>query len=288
MGDLLFGQQGAKQLGLLNAGGTHQGRSAGAVDLGGLVGDGLPFGGFGLIHLIGPVAAGAGPVGGHDRDLQLVGLLEFHLFRFGGASHARQARVEQEEVLVGDRCQGLGFRLDLQALLGFHRLVQAIAPAAARHHPTGEFIHDHRVATPNDVVDVFCEQFLGLEGVVDEVGPGVLRVEQILHPQQLLRLGVALVGERDVALLLVHLVIAFRVNAVLAHLDGALQLGGHLSRPAILLLGPLDLARDDQGGAGLVHQDRVHLVDHAVVEIALHHLGQVAGHVVAQVIEAQL
>ena len=47
------------------------------------------------------------------------------------------------------------------------------------------------------------------------------------------------------------------------------------------------LAADDQRRARLVDQDGVHLVDDGVVERALHALGQLVHHVVAQVVEAE-
>src|SRR3712207_1863762 len=45
---------------------------------------------------------------------------------------------------------------------------------------------------------------------------------------------------------------------------------------------------DDQRGAGLVDEDRVDLVDDGEVVPALHQVGVVPGHVVAQVVEAEL
>ena len=102
VGDLLLRQQGAEQLGFLHAGGAHQHRPAALVDFGGFERHGAPLGRFSFVYLIGPVRAGAAAVGGHDCDFEFIGFLEFHLFCFGGAGHAGQARVEQEEVLVGD------------------------------------------------------------------------------------------------------------------------------------------------------------------------------------------
>ena len=147
------------------------------MHLGRFVGHRPPLAGFALVHLISPVLPGPGAVGGHDGDLELVGLLELHLFCFGGAGHPGQAGVEQEEVLIGDRGQGLGFGLDRQPLLGLNRLVLAIAPAAAGHHTAGEFIHDHCVLATHDVIHIPGEQLLGLKGVVDVVGPGIGWIE---------------------------------------------------------------------------------------------------------------
>jgi hypothetical protein len=50
----------------------------------------------------------------------------------------------------------------------------------------------------------------------------------------------------------------------------------------------LALAADDQRRAGLVDEDRVDLVHDRVAEVPLHELREVAGHVVAQVVEAEL
>ena len=157
MGNLLFGQQGREHFGFLHRRCAHQNRPAQLVDLGRFQGHGPPFGSLIFVHLVGPIGAGSHPVGGHNRHFEFVGFLELHLLGFGRAGHARQAGIEQEEVLIGDAGQGLGFRLNRQGFLGFDRLVLAIAPAAPRHHPAGEFIHDHRIAFAHDVVDVLNE-----------------------------------------------------------------------------------------------------------------------------------
>ena len=47
-------------------------------------------------------------------------------------------------------------------------------------------------------------------------------------------------------------------------------------------------AADDEGGAGFVDEDAVHLVDDGVAEVALDHVVQAVLHVVAQVVEAEL
>ena len=61
---------------------------------------------------------------------------------------------------------------------------------------------------------------------------------------------------------------------------------GELGEPAVRLAG--GRAGDDERGAGLVDEDRVDLVDDGVVVAALHHVGGLPGHVVAQVVEAEL
>jgi hypothetical protein len=59
--------------------------------------------------------------------------------------------------------------LDLDALLGLDRLVQAVGPAPARHLAAGELVDDDDLAVLDDVVDVALEQRVGLERLVDVV-----------------------------------------------------------------------------------------------------------------------
>ena len=87
------------------------------------------------------------------------------------------------------------------------------------------------------------------------MGPGISRVEQIGHAQHLLSLGIALIGEGGVALLFINLIVAFRIDTVLADLRGAHQRVSHVNGALVFLLGPLHLARDNQGRARLIDQD---------------------------------
>ena len=173
VGHLLFSKQGRKQFRFLHTGGSYKNGSATGVNLGGFSSNCLPFSCFILVHLIGPVAARARPVGGHNRDFQLVGFFEFHLLGLGRASHAGQPGIEEKEVLIGDAGQGLGFGLNLESLLGFNRLMQAITPATTRHDTSGELINDHGITGSDDVIHILHEQLFGLEGVEDEMSPGI-------------------------------------------------------------------------------------------------------------------
>jgi hypothetical protein len=83
-----------------------------------------------------------GPVGGNHRHIEVVDLLEFGRFGFRRAGHAGQLLVHAEIILEGDGGERLVFALDLDAFLGFHGLVQTVAPAAARHQAAGEFVDD--------------------------------------------------------------------------------------------------------------------------------------------------
>ena len=168
----------------------------------------------------------------------------------------------------------MGFVLDFHPLLGFDRLVQAIAPAATRHHPPSEFIHNHHFPGPHDVVHISQVEFLGLQGVEDVVGPGIFRIKQIRNPQHLLGGDEALITHDHVAGFFVHFVV------VIAHQLPHQFIGGQ-----IFFGGAIDLARNDQRGAGLVNQHRIHFVNHAIVKGPLHHFVDGGGHVVAQIIK---
>ena len=71
---------------------------------------------------------------GRDRDdLELVDLVELLGLGHRRSGHAGELVVQAEVVLERDRGHRHALALDPQALLGLDRLVQALAPAAARH-----------------------------------------------------------------------------------------------------------------------------------------------------------
>ena len=181
MGDVFLRKQGTEQLTFLHAGGAHQNGATLLVHLSGFFGHRSPFRCFGFVHLIHPVLAGAHPVRRHDGGLQGVGLFEFHFLCFGRTGHPGQTGIEQKEILIGNRRQGLRFWLNRQALFGLNRLVLSITPTPAWHHPARELIHDHRLTIANDVVHITHKQLFGLEGVGDVVRPRILWVVEIFH-----------------------------------------------------------------------------------------------------------
>ena len=88
---------------------------------------------------------------GNHRDFQLVDLLELRRFGFRRTGHAGQLLVHAEVVLEGDGGERLILALDLDAFLGFDRLVQTVAPAAARHQAAGELVDDDDLAVLDHV-----------------------------------------------------------------------------------------------------------------------------------------
>ena len=163
-------------------------------------------------------------------------------------------------------------------LLGLDRLVQALVVAAADQGPAGVLVDDQHLALDHHVVAVELEQLLGLDRVV-QVGDqrGVGRFVEVADAQPVLDHVDAALQDRDGALLLVHLVVLVAAQPV----D---QLG-ELGIPAVGVLGR---AGDDQRRTRLVDQDRVDLVHDREVVVPLDAVLQGQGHVVAQVVEAEL
>ena len=89
---------------------------------------------------------------GNDHDVEVVDLGELGRFGLGRAGHARELLVHAEVVLEGDGRERLVLALDLHAFLGFDGLVQAVAPAAARHQAAGELVDDDDLAVLDHVV----------------------------------------------------------------------------------------------------------------------------------------
>ena len=170
-------QQAGQQLGILDAGRTHQHGLAALVAVADVVEDGVVLFLVGLEDLIVLVLADHGLVGRDDDRFEPVDFLEFVRFRVGRAGHAGQLLVHAEVVLEGDRGQRLVLVLDLHAFLGFDGLVQAVRPAAADHQAAGEFVDDDHFAVLDHVLLVAEEQRVGAQ-----------RHHQVMHQRDMARI----------------------------------------------------------------------------------------------------
>ena len=120
-----------------------------------------------LEHEVVQVLSDAGPVGGNDHNAQPVDVVKFTRFRFRGARHSGQLFVHPEIVLDRDGGVGLGLLLDGNALLGLDRLVEPVAPSAARHQAPRILIHDHDLAALHDVMLVLLVETIGSQELRD-------------------------------------------------------------------------------------------------------------------------
>ena len=293
VGDALPLQKLTQDFALFNGNGTHQHWLTLFVARFHLPDDGAELARFGLVHHVRVVDADDGTVGGNLHHVQIVDGAEFLFLRQGGAGHAGELAVQPEEILEGDGGKGLALPGDGHALLGLDGLVQTLVVPAAVHETAGELVHDDDLTVLDDVVDVPLHKAASLHGLVDVVREGgVLRVGQILHAEELLRLGNAAGGEGHGALLFVHDVVAVVVvvDLLLVGLGEDLPAqGGHeVVGHFVQLGGILPLAGDNQGGTGFINQDGVHLIHDGEGVSPLHQLGLVDRHVVPEVVKAQL
>ena len=148
--------------------------------------DRVPLLGLGAVDEIGILDAGQRPVRRDDDDVEVVDLRELFGLGVGRAGHAGELLVLAEVVLEGDRRERLVLALDLHlgvlavVLLGLDRLVQTVAPAAARHQPAGELVDDDDLAVLDHVVDVELKQRVRAQRLVDVMlEVGVLEVVEV-------------------------------------------------------------------------------------------------------------
>ena len=275
-------QHGGKHFRFLDRGGAHEHGLTAFAGLVDDVDDGGIFLAGGTIDLVILVLACHRHVG---RDLDHVEPVDVHeLFGFGGggAGHAGEFVVEAEVVLEGDGGQRDVLGLDGHVLLGLEGLVQALRIAPSGHHAAGELVDDDDLAVLDDVVLVALEQLVGAQRLLHVMHDGhvlgiveVFALQQAGRTEHLFKMDIALLGQRAGALLLVELVV-FRRELRNEAVDRVVEIRLVVHR-----------AGDDERGAGLVHQDRVDLVDDREIVPTLYHLVQMILHVVAQIVEAE-
>ena len=156
-------------LGLLDRDGADEHRPALRVLVDDLGDDRVPLLRLGPVDEIGVLDAAQRPVRRDDDDVELVDLGELFGLGVGRAGHAGELLVLAEVVLEGDGRERLVLALDLDLLLGLDRLVQAVAPAAARHQAAGELVDDDDLAVLHHVVDVALEERVRAQRLVDVV-----------------------------------------------------------------------------------------------------------------------
>ena len=183
-------------------------------------------------------------------------------------------------------------------LLRLDRLMQAVRITAAGHDTARKVIDDQDLVILDDIVLILVHQVIGPEGKIHRVLDfKVFSVREVVDVEEFLRLLDALLSQGDDLVLFIDdKVTGFR--DLLAH-DGRHL--GHLagSFTALQLFGKdiahfIDLGRfsalsgNDKRGPRLVDEDRVHLVDDAVMQFPLHKLLLINDHVIAEVVKAQL
>ena len=187
MGNLAHGQHLAQHFGDFDRSGTHQYRAASLDHLHDFLNNSLVFLTLGLVDTVVHVDTGNGTVGRNHHDIELVDVPEFAGFGFCRTSHTAQLVVHTEIVLQGDGGKRLGGRLYLHAFLGFHGLMQAVAPAASVHDTARLFVHNHDLTVHDHIVGILFEHRVGLQQLVDGMHPfgldGEIRHQLVLAGQ---------------------------------------------------------------------------------------------------------
>ena len=182
------------------------------------------------------IAADDGAVGGNADDAHAVDGAELGFFRLGRTGHAGELVVEAEEVLIGDRRDGLELALDADSLFRLDGFVEAVGIAAAGLEVAGVLVDDDDLALFDDVVVLALEEGVGFDGgveVMDDVD--VLGVGEVLDAQDLLDLDGAGLGEGCLVRLLVEEVVAvvllgLRAGGDLQAADDAVNLDEEMGR----------------------------------------------------------
>ena len=211
VGDLGAGQQRGNDLGLFDGGCSEQDRLALGACGTDLFDDFLIFGGGDPVDDIIIVDTLDRFVGWQLEDFQIVDVAELVGFCDGRTGHAGELVIKAEIVLEGDRRQCLVFRLDVEAFLGFDRLVKAFRQTAAFHHPACEFVHQHDLTILDQIILVAVEQFVGAKGLIgmvnnrDVVGFPERAFQQASLIQKLFEQLGTVFGEHNRALFLVEI-----------------------------------------------------------------------------------
>ena len=108
------------------------------------------------VHHVGILDAQHLLVRRNHHHFELVNLVELGGFGLGRTGHSREFLEHAEIVLKGDRRQRLILALDLDAFLGFDRLMKAIGPAAPGHHTARVFIDDDHLTVFDHIFNVFA------------------------------------------------------------------------------------------------------------------------------------
>ena len=202
-------------------------------------------------------------VGRYDHHLKSINLLEFHSFSVCSTRHTGQLIVQPEQVLEGNRCEGLIFLLNWNTFFGFYSLVKAFSPTPPCHHTPGELIDNHDLTIANDVIDITLKQGVGTQCCIQMMHQ--TDVANIIETRSLVqqpcleqhRFGafVAVFSQKDLLVLLIDREITWTLFFILSHQfwDDVIDL--HIQISTVV-----GRTRYDQWCSGFIDQDGVHFV----------------------------
>ncbi len=131
--------------------------------------------------------------------------------------------IEAKVILEGDGRERLVFLADVDAFFGFDRLMQPVAPAAARHQAASEGIDNNDFAVLDHIVHVAFVERVGLDPRLDVVLQiPVFRVGNVVDAKSFLNRDPAIVGDADGPVLFIDDIIAGEILFAFAQLDAKL------------------------------------------------------------------
>ena len=186
--DLAHFQQSAEEFADVHAGGTYKTWTSARTHQFDFINDGVVLFALCAVYAVIHVVTGDGLVRRNLHHVEFIDVPEFAGFGDGGTRHACQFVVHPEIVLQGDGGEGLCGSLHLDVFLGFHGLVQAVAPAASFHDTSGLLIDNLHLSVHDNVILVLVEHGVGLEelleGMYAVADGGIFRHQFVLlcHP----------------------------------------------------------------------------------------------------------
>lgn len=180
VGDFLEFEHSAQQLGGFHAGGADEDGLAGGVDFFNGLDGGVVFFAARFVDAVVLIAALDRAIGGDHIDIQSVNIMELADLGLCGAGHAGEFVVEPEVILDRDGGEGLGFAVDLDALLGLDGLVETIGPAATGHFAAREGIDNDNLIFLNDIFNILLIKAVGFDELGDIVNALGLCVAMLL------------------------------------------------------------------------------------------------------------
>ena len=151
-----------------------------------------------LIHAVVHVLACNRTVGRNLHHVEFIDVPKLAGLGYGRTGHTRQLMIHAEIVLQGNRGKSLGCSLHFNVLLGFHSLMQAVAPTTPVHDTSRLLVHNLHFAVDDDIFIVAVEHGISfqqlLQGVHTFALHGIVGIELVFFHDAFL------VGQRTICL----------------------------------------------------------------------------------------
>jgi len=212
--------------------------------------NGAELGGLGGEECVCLIDADAWFVGGDDFDVEPVDPLKLFGLGGGGAGHAAEVFVLEDEVLEGKGAKDAARFLDFEPLLFLDRGVNAGGPAALISGAAFVLVDGDDTVFADEVIDVLFEKVLGVESVVEGSEEAVGCVVDLFDLQDVFSADEAFIGNFDVL-----------IAGIEGVVDGGAERAGGGAGTAGASGDAIAFAGEDEGDASFVDEDGIGFVD---------------------------